>query len=539
MSNITPASPIPQTNNMINDLLRQINDTTNTPGTPGVSSTVSISTDQLTVLLQCLQQQQEAFATMTHNNLTHASGVNPSSNLSNSSGISLPTTTIKNPEYYNNAKYEDIISKPIKPNYDGSSEQLIPFLNRLDIRRQGEGWYPITFLTIHQNTYDLLRDFTQIDETVMLAEASLRWSSPTLRTDKHTIDHPTFNARVFARLLLASVTDEFCTTIINRVPQQYRNDGPLLLWIICHNTHRNNIAFVETIKRKIREATLSQFSDDVSKYIIHIKDNLRLITSSHNQHKQTHNDLITYLFQQLRLSPITLFKEAIDKWHIKYLEAKLPDLSPEKLLKMVDDKMQTLQHAGQWKESENPSIMALKLELQKQKQESDSIVRHLVAHVSRLSNAHRNRQHTNNYNNNHDISAGTKHPLQGYKQSNSYPSWMMEPPNNPDDTKLVDRRLYTWCKKCRQGQGLWVCRHTTETHVEGFSNNRNQRRRLDRNFTGTPSQPHSQFEGQRSSSFSPPGSHHEPTAHFSLFDYLDDYLPEDESHATPSEDTSN
>ncbi len=39
----------------------------------------------------------------------------------------------KNPEYYNNVKYEDIISKPLKPSYDGSAEHLIPFLNRLDI----------------------------------------------------------------------------------------------------------------------------------------------------------------------------------------------------------------------------------------------------------------------------------------------------------------------------------------------------------------------------------------------------------------------
>jgi hypothetical protein len=94
------------------------------------------------------------------------------------------------PEYYNNAKYEDIISKPLKPPYDGSSEQLIPFLNRLDIRRQDEAWYPITFLTIQNTTYDLIRHFMKIDESVMLQEAKVRWTSPTISVDKHTIDHP-------------------------------------------------------------------------------------------------------------------------------------------------------------------------------------------------------------------------------------------------------------------------------------------------------------------------------------------------------------
>jgi hypothetical protein len=115
----------------------------------------------------------------------------------------------------------------------------------------------------------------------MLQEARHCWTSPTLSTDKHTVDHPMFNAKVLACLLLGSITDEFCTTIINQVPQEYRNDGPLLLWIICNYIHRNNIAFVETIKRKIREATLSQFGDDVSKYVIHIKDNLDALHEPH------------------------------------------------------------------------------------------------------------------------------------------------------------------------------------------------------------------------------------------------------------------
>ena len=56
------------------------------------------------------------------------------------------------------------------------------------------------------------------------------------------------------------------------------------------------------------------------------------------------------------------------------------------LLKLVDDKMQILKHADQWKEVENPDTMALKRELQQQKQESDKLVRNLVAHVSKLSN---------------------------------------------------------------------------------------------------------------------------------------------------------
>jgi hypothetical protein len=221
--------------------------------------------------------------------------------------------TRKPPEYYNNAKYEDINSKPIKPLYDGSSEQLIPFLNQLDIQRQDEGWYPITFLSIHGTQYDLIRHFTTIDESVMLQEATVRWMSSHVSTDKHTIDHPTFNARVLARLLLSSITDDFCIMIINRTPQEYRNDGPLLLWLICNNIHRNNIAFVESIKRRIRESTLSQLGTDAPKYIQHIKDNIHLITTSGDT-TTSHTDLLVYLFAQLQLCKVPLFKEAVDSW---------------------------------------------------------------------------------------------------------------------------------------------------------------------------------------------------------------------------------
>jgi hypothetical protein len=229
--------------------------------------------------------------------------------------------------------YEDIISKPLKPLYNGSSEQLIPFLNRLDIRRQDEGWYPVTFLTIQGTKYDLIRNFATIDESVMLQDAKLRWMSPQVSVNKHTIDHPTFNARVLARLLLGSITNHFCITIISRIPQEYQNDGPLILWLICNNIHHNNIAFIESIKKRVRESTLLQFGDDVPKYILHIKDSLRLITTS-NMNTTTHNDLLVYLFAQLQLCKVPLFKEAIDAWHIAYLEAKPPGINPESLLKM-------------------------------------------------------------------------------------------------------------------------------------------------------------------------------------------------------------
>jgi hypothetical protein len=98
-------------------------------------------------------------------------------------------------------------------------------------------------------------------------------------------------------------------------------------------------------------------------------------------------------------------------------------------MKMVDDKIQILKHADQWKQSEHPEIMALKLELQKQKQDSNNLVHHLVAHVSKLSNIQHNLHHGNNNNNNNHN--GKKHHISGQpptSNQNNYPPWIIESP---------------------------------------------------------------------------------------------------------------
>jgi hypothetical protein len=162
-------------------------------------------------------------------------------------------------------------------------------------------------------------------------------------TDKHTVDHPTYNARILACLLFGSIADDFSVMILHCIPESYHNDGPYVLWTICNHIHRNNIAFVETIKQHICDTTLDHFDNDVLKYIVSIRDNLRLITSSSK--KDNHRDLLVYLFRPLTVCPIEPFKQAVQRWHVDYLEAKTPDLSPTLLLEKADTKVQILQHA--------------------------------------------------------------------------------------------------------------------------------------------------------------------------------------------------
>jgi hypothetical protein len=92
--------------------------------------------------------------------------------------ISSPTAATfaspSNPAYFHNAKYEDICCKAIKPIYDGTEADLMPFLLRLDIHQQDEGWAPATYITIKEKTYDLTCKFTMIKESSIIASISHR-----------------------------------------------------------------------------------------------------------------------------------------------------------------------------------------------------------------------------------------------------------------------------------------------------------------------------------------------------------------------------
>jgi hypothetical protein len=120
-SDVTPHTPVQQTNQIINDLLRQLNANDNTPTEQGGSSSPVQTDSQLQLLLQCCRQQQAMIAELTQQR-----------SASSSNNVANIITPAKAPDYYNNARYEDIICKPVKPAYDGSADQLVPFLNRLN-----------------------------------------------------------------------------------------------------------------------------------------------------------------------------------------------------------------------------------------------------------------------------------------------------------------------------------------------------------------------------------------------------------------------
>jgi hypothetical protein len=167
-------------------------------------------------LIQCFWHQQTAINEMLNTPSPPTNTITPPS-----------TNTLS--EYFTNAKFEDIICRPIKPLYNGTADNLVPFLNRLDIRHQDKAWGSITYISIATIKYDLLKHFAKINESEITQEAKFRWTRTTVNKDKHQPQHLTFHSRILAKLLLCFLTDNFSMTIINRIPSDLRNDGPLFL----------------------------------------------------------------------------------------------------------------------------------------------------------------------------------------------------------------------------------------------------------------------------------------------------------------------
>jgi hypothetical protein len=275
-----------------------------------------------------------------------------------------------------------------------------------------------------------------------------------------------------------SISDDFLSTLLNRTPHLIRNDGTFLLWSISNNIHRNNIAFTEHNHEKISLATLSQFNNDVTKYIIFIKDNLRMINSPGSSNSM-HNGLIAYILRQLKESHIYMFQRYVRELHIDFQEAKLSSITVDKLLLNIEDKIRILKHAGEWSEADatQPSAMALAAGTKLPPQLEELLSKQIKAQLTQL--VERQKSNTNNNNTNHQ--GGFVHQ-----------EWMFIPPATPGETKQYHNKTFTWCIKCRQGKGQWVSAHDSLTHIEGFrptprrssnnpNNNRQQRTGILRN----------------------------------------------------------
>jgi hypothetical protein len=226
------------------------------------------------------------------------------------------------PDMWDNAKIEQIICTGLKPQYDCTPDKLLPTLNLIHIRRRNEVWSPATHITQDAQQVDVILQFSKVRKEMVLAQAKRLWDAPNASDQSHTRGTDTYNACLFGVFLYNSLTPDFIVSLKNCIDCKYCADGPLLLFIICQHIHRNHLAFVKSIKHKIRSSTSVNHNNDVPKYLRFFHDNLKLISSTDALDKE-HNVLFPHVLLQLRTMTIPVFQQSVLQWQRKYFENKL------------------------------------------------------------------------------------------------------------------------------------------------------------------------------------------------------------------------
>lgn len=321
----------------------------------------------------------------------------------------------------------------------------------IHIRRQNEAWYTATFLFQDHQQIDLIRQFSQVRLETVQEKAKLLWDSQSSLIQRHTRGSETYNSRLLALFLMNSITPDFATLLHSRIDQQYSSDGPLLLFTMCNHIHRNHLAFIESIKNKIRLTTLTEFKQDVPSFLRFLQDNLRLITST-GASDTAHNDLIPHILSQLRSTTIPIFQQSVLQWQRNYMENKLA-LTPSSLVSLADEECQVLRHSNQWVETIDPSITAMQALLQTNTIGSKELLKTLTANFSEITKRQREINRDLRYN---------KDDRSRYNQNNN-PDWIFDQPEDLTKPRYFNGRHWYFCTKCGRN-GRWVCTHDNTTH---------------------------------------------------------------------------
>jgi hypothetical protein len=218
--------------------------------------------------------------------------------------------------------------------------------------------------------------------------------------------------------------------------------------------------------------TLAAHNNDVLKYLLMIKNKLRMMTSPTQPASQTHHGLLVYILRQLKQTQIVAFQEYIRDLHIQFQEGKLSDKSPSALITAIEDCIRILQHAGEWTDTSTSSdVNPMALFTTSTNGMSPSI----KAYIDQIVDQHLKTLTPPNAPNPTGLLNNGKLPPNRPKiPGRFHKEWMFIPPKLSTQQLTYNNSTFYWCTKCNNGAGQWVTSHQTSTHVDGFCHPRSR-----------------------------------------------------------------
>lgn len=190
--------------------------------------------------------------------------------------VATPLPPAPPPEIYENARFDKVACAGLDSKYDGSPDALIPTLNLIHHRCQNKVWCTATYHVQEGVSIVMIRQFSKVSLSSVQSTAAQLWDDPQSHIQWHMGGTKAYCSRLFGLFLLNSLTPTFAATLHSRIDQKYSSDGPLLLVTMCNHVHRNHLAFVESVKHKLRTTNLQDHNNDVPKYLQFLQDNTHL-----------------------------------------------------------------------------------------------------------------------------------------------------------------------------------------------------------------------------------------------------------------------
>jgi hypothetical protein len=248
-------------------------------------------------------------------------------NLTDTIKSTVPTPPTRKDNPFAIARVEFYISQGLTFKFDGTHENLTPWIKKFKALRGNALWREAIYLQYEGQIYDILTEFTKIKESYIKPQARQRCTqenqAKSLKPEHTTL----FYARILGKVVISSVTDEFYTILQNYAGDNLAGDGPFLLWLILPRFHTSTITYQEQLKTQVCSRSLvADHQEDVESYLLTTKS--------------------------------TRLQRLVEDWHLSY-HSEEKEFTAKSLVEDADKKCKALRQSNQLYTSTDADIMAL------------------------------------------------------------------------------------------------------------------------------------------------------------------------------------
>ena len=309
---------------------------------------------------------------------------------------------------------------------------------------------------------NLLTQYSKIKEATITAARNALWPDQNQNnfTDQEEADKFTdaqIRASVFGSFLHSMLdessrkqlqADKDFFTVKDAEPDGVYFDGPSYYYKLAHVVDPNNINLIQSLRDQITKMDAKDFGYSAKTMLAEFKlqqDRLRELGDTYSD-----TDKFRDMWKMLGTIKESHFGDYIRRKKEAYHEMAEADRVKTgtfmQYVNQIRDKETTMKNDGEWNKPNKDEAMVI------------ALLNH-VLEGGKKGNG-KNTQKS-------DSNGKKKGDKNSDKEKRKHPEWKTEAPKDDNATLEKNDRTYSWCKKCRNGKGLWAL-HKTDQHKDDF-----------------------------------------------------------------------